>query len=62
MIENVTSILKTNHDKLIEKLNKEYLNKNIYEIYVNVSAKINIKLKELKEKIIKLNNAKLIEL
>ena len=62
MIENVTSILKTNHDKLIEKLNKEYLNKNIYEIYVNVSAKINIKLKELKEKIIKLNNTKLIEL
>ena len=45
MVENVTSILKTNHDELIETLNKEYLNKNIFEIYVNVSAKINLKLK-----------------
>ena len=62
IIQNVTSLLKTKHDELIETLNKEYLNKNIYDIYINVSATINMDLKELKEKIFKLNNTQLIEL
>ena len=62
MLQNVISIFKTKHDKLIEILNKEYLNKNIYDIYINVSATINMDLKELKEKIFKLNNTQLIEL
>jgi len=62
MAQRLTDFLQESRNEIIEALKEEYLNKNIFEIYNNVSAKIKIKLEELKEKIIELNITQLTEL
>ena len=62
MVQTLTDFLQESRNEIIETLKEEYLNKNIFEIYNNVSAKIKIKLEELEEKIIELNITQLTEL